>query len=212
MIYAENILICLTLPLAITSLFVGGSTRRFIISFISGAVVCLLSAYIGSFVEYMTAGMGSEDYSVFISPIVEEIVKFLPVIFYLLLFEPSNRQLMLVTVGIGAGFATLENSCYILTSGAYSLTYILIRGLAVGVMHLVCMVALSMGLALLRYHKVSSFSGTIGALSLAMSFHALYNLLVSKPGASSYIGYALPIICAVFLYFLFQRFKAFTEM
>jgi hypothetical protein len=44
----------------------------------------------------------------------------------------------------------------------------------------------------------------VGGASLAMIFHALYNLLVSGPGASSAIGYFLPLLTAAFLY-LFSR-------
>ena len=97
----------------------------------------------------------------------------------------------------GVCFATFENACHILSSGSQSLYYILIRGAAVGVMHLVTMVVLSMGLNLLKDYKTFSLAGILGALSLAMTVHALYNLLVSRPGASTYIGYAFPLILAI---------------
>ena len=42
-------------------------------------------------------------------------------------------------------------------------------------------------------------------LSLAMIFHALYNLLVSQPGLSSVIGYVLPLATAGVLYLPFRR-------
>lgn len=206
MIYAENILICIVVPLVITSFFIGGSARRFVLSFVSGIAVCLIAAYIGGFIEY-AANMSSEETSIFISPITEEIMKFLPVIFYVLMFEPGDEDLTLVAAGIGAGFATFENCCYILSSGAQSLTYVLIRGFAVGVMHLVSMVALSVGFSLLRNYNVFSFSGILGALSLAAIFHALYNLLVSEPGISSYIGYVMPLFCAVLLGINYRRFR-----
>ena len=81
----------------------------------------------------------------------------------------------------------------------------MIRGLAVGVMHLVTMVAFVMGLRLLKRYKVVSFAGIVGALSMSMTFHGLYNLLVSEPGVSSYIGYALPMLFAVMLYLIGYR-------
>jgi RsiW-degrading membrane proteinase PrsW (M82 family) len=166
--------------------------------------ICLIGAYIGGFID-IAAAMPEGETSIFLSPIIEEIIKFLPILFYMLIFLPGNRDLLLFAVGIGAGFATFENCCYILSSGADSLPYVMIRGLAVGVMHIVCTFVLSMALVLLRNFKVISFAGIVGALSLSMSFHGLYNLLVSEPGLSSYIGYAMPLLSAVILYLPYKR-------
>ena len=56
-----------------------------------------------------------------------------------------------------------------------------------------------------------SFPAVVGGLSLAMIFHALYNLLVSEPGASSVIGYALPLLTAAALYLLYRRLSYLLE-
>ncbi|MBQ1849077.1 MAG: PrsW family intramembrane metalloprotease [Lachnospiraceae bacterium] len=199
MIYAENVLICIAVPLTIALMFLRGSNRRLILSFIAGMGACLIAAYIVGFLM-QASGMNSEDTSIFLSPIMEEIMKFLPIMFYLMLFEPGDTELLQAAVGIGAGFATFENCCYILSNGAKSLPYVLIRGSVVGVMHLVTMVALAFGLHLLKRYKVFTISGIIGALSLAMTFHAIYNLLVSEPGFPTYVGYALPLLTALHLY------------
>lgn len=201
MIYAENVLICIAVPLVISLLFTKRSTRRFIISFMTGMIVCLLSAYISGYLAVSTA-YSTEETSIFLSPIVEESMKFLPVLFCFFVFEPSPEDLKPTAVGVGAGFATFENCCFILSSGASNLGYVMIRGLAVGVMHLVTMVAFVMGLRLLKSYKVISFAGIIGALSMSMTFHGLYNLLVSEPGVSSYVGYALPMLFALMLYLI----------
>ena len=205
MIYAENVLICIMVPLLIALMFLQGSARRFVASFLSGMAACLLAAYVGGYLE-LISGMGAENTSVFLSPIVEETMKLLPALFYLMLFEPKDTELLLVAVGIGTGFATFENCCYVLSKGAQSLAYVLIRGSVVGVMHLVSMVALAVGLHLLKRYKVFTLAGIIGALSLAMTFHATYNLLVSKPGAATYLGYALPLLGALLLYSQTQHF------
>ena len=44
-----------------------------------------------------------------------------------------------------------------------------------------------------------------GLLCLAMTFHGLYNLLVSEPGITSYIGYILPMLTAGFLYIPYRK-------
>ena len=199
MIYAENILICIAVPLVISVLFLKKSARRFVSAFLIGMVACLLSAYIAGFLNLVT-GMGENDTAVFLSPIVEELMKLMPILFYLLVFLPEDHGLLPVAVGVGAGFATFENCCYILTSGAENLGYVLIRGMAVGVMHIVSILTLTIALIALRRYRAMTFSGVAGALSLAVIFHALYNLLVSEPGISSYVGYALPVLTAAVLY------------
>ena len=171
MIYVENILICIAVPLAIALLFIKGSARRFVRSFLVGMTVCLMAAYIGGFFQNVS-GMNADDTSIFISPIIEEIMKLLPILLYLVTYQPKKDELLLSATGIGTGFATFENCCYILSSGSENLTYILIRGLAVGVMLLVSMLVLVMGINLLIHYKVFTLSGIIGALSLSMVFHS----------------------------------------
>ena len=203
MIYAEYILICIAVPLAMTALFIKGSARRFILAFMAGMGACLLSSYLGGFAEYVSQ-MSREDVSVFISPVTEEILKLLPVLFYLYIVDVKSDGILLVSGGIGAGFATFENCCYILTSDSLSLYYVLIRGMAVGVMHLVTMILLAMVVLLFRRHRIFSYVGILGALSMSVTVHALYNLLVSRPGKPSYIGFSLPLLLAVILYRQYQ--------
>ena len=201
MIYAENILICIAVPLVIALMFLRGGGRKFVVTFLLGMVVCLLSAYMSGFCQNVF-DLSAEETSVFISPITEEIMKLLPIMFYLYIIETKGEEILFVAVGIGAGFATFENACHILSSGSQNLYYILVRGAAVGVMHLVTMVVLAMGLNLLKDYKTFSLAGILGALSLAMTVHALYNLLVSRPGASTYIGYAFPLILVIIFWVL----------
>lgn len=202
-IYAENILLCIAIPLAVCLLFVRGEARRFVAAFLLGMGMCLLSAYISGFLNLIT-GMGENDTAIFVSPVVEEILKLCPLVFFLVVFEPKGRNLTMIAVAIGAGFATFENCCYILTIGAESLTYIMIRGMAVGVMHIESIFALSIWLVLAKRLKAFSFPTVLGSLALATTFHAIYNLLVSRSGVTSVIAYVLPPLTAVLMFFLYR--------
>ena len=203
MIYAENILLCIAIPLLITLFFLRDNVRRFAAAFLAGMGVCLISAYITGFIQ-IVSGMGGNETSIFISPIVEEAIKMLLLLFVLFLFEPEDESYLTVAIGIGAGFATFENCCYILSYGQENISYILIRGLAVGVMHLVTVIASAFVLMMARRFKILTIAGIVGALTVPMIFHALYNLLVSEPGIASYIGYVLPIIAAAGLYAVYR--------
>ncbi|MBR5177310.1 MAG: PrsW family intramembrane metalloprotease [Lachnospiraceae bacterium] len=204
MIYSENILICIAIPLLIAIIFTKRSTRRFITSFILGMIICLISAYFSGFIKFVT-GTSMDDTAVLYSPIVEEILKMLPILFYIVVFQQKDDKIFIVAVGIGLGFATFENCCYILSSGASDIAYVLIRGMAVGIMHLVCALLLVLGLSLARYFRVLAIPAGIGALAIPTVFHGLYNLLVSKPGVSSYLGYTIPILTAVILYIPYRK-------
>lgn len=201
MIYAENVLICIAVPLAITLLFTRGSARCLTISFLAGMLVCILSAYISGFIQ-LISGFTAEDTSIFLSPMIEECMKLLSMLFCVYVFNPSDDDTQLCAVGVGAGFATLENCCFILSAGASQLTYVMVRGMAVGVMHIVTLVALAKGMQLLKAYKAFSLAGIVGIWSLSVTVHGLYNLLVSKPGVSSYIGYVMPMVCAIVLYMI----------
>lgn len=206
MVYSENILVCIAIPLLIALIFTQRSTRRFIGSFVMGMLICLLSAYISGFLRQITE-TPAEDMAIYFSPIIEEIMKILPLVFYIFVFEADNSKLITVCLGIGLGFASFENSCYLMSFGAPELTFVIIRGLAVGVMHVVCSLMLIMGIILQKRFFTLSFPGIVGALSLSTAFHGFYNLLVSEPGISTYIGYTMPILSAVALYFPYRTLK-----
>ena len=204
MIYSENILLCITIPLAIALVFLRGSARRFTLSFIAGMVMCLLSAYISGYAG-LVSGASANDTAVYFSPVIEETMKLLPTLFFLSMYEPNEEETLLWSVALGAGFATFENCCYLLGVGSESVQFTLIRGFAVGVMHVVSMVAVSLGILLARRYHTPPLAGTLGALAMSTTFHALYNLLVSEPGITSAVGFALPTLMVALLYIPYRR-------
>lgn len=207
MIFAENILVCIVAPFLVALLFVKGEVRQYLVAFLLGMVGSLVAAYIGGFLG-IVLGLGQNDTSVFISPMIEETMKLLLLIFFLVLFNPGDRSLVMLSVAIGTGFATFENCCYILSFGADSLSYIIIRGLAVGVMHIVSVLSLAIWIICIKWLKAFSFSSVFGGLSLSMIFHSIYNLLVSEQGLSRVVGYILPVLSAICLYPLYRRLMA----
>lgn len=199
MIYSEYVLICIAIPILLTLLFVKGSAREYAAFFVIGMLVCLMSAYISGFIGQMGI-MDEESIAIYVSPVIEELLKLIPLLICLLLTNREHEILLPLGVALAAGFATFENCCYILTSGADSLSFILIRGLSVGVMHIVSVIILYIGLMLASRLASMSLSGIVGALALSMTFHSLYNLLVSEPGIPEAIGYAMPAVTALLLY------------
>ncbi|MBR3446963.1 MAG: PrsW family intramembrane metalloprotease [Oscillospiraceae bacterium] len=193
--YIENIYICLAAPLLISVLYLRGKKQSSMIFLLTGMTVCLLSSYISTFAaavletELVTA-------SVEITPIVEESMKLFPVLFYLMVFEPKKEQAAEEAVISAIGFATFENVCYLLTNGAADTLHLIIRGLGTGTMHLVCGMIVAGGLLMVWDRMYLRIAGTIGLLCVSMTYHAIYNLLVTQTGAAAVIGYLIPIVTA----------------
>lgn len=204
MIYSENVFICLVIPLLITILFLQGMARKVMEAFVFGMGCCLMSAYLSGFAK-IVSGMSAEDTAIYVSPLIEEIMKFLPVLFILYVLEADDNELFVSSIAIGAGFATFENICYLLSGGNVKMSFILVRGLAVGIMHIASIVILSSVIIIVRNHYAVSVPALVGALAMSSTLHGLYNLLVSEPGLSSRIGYVMPFITAVLLFIALRR-------
>jgi len=204
MIYSENLLVCIGAPLLITLFFLKNDSRRFAVGLLAGMGISLLAGYINGFL-FLVSGNEIEMTAIYISPVVEEWMKLMPLLFGLFVLKRDRRELLLVAVAIGAGFATFENCLYILQNGVENVFYTLVRGLSVGVMHIVCMVLMNLGLILSSKYRLFSVSSLFGVISVSMGFHGLYNLLVSQPGVTAYIGYGLPLLAAALLYYIFRQ-------
>ena len=82
MTYIENIFLCMVSPLLLAALCMGRRKLRFFVFCIAGMGVCLLSAYINTFFAavYQADALAA---TAEIAPVVEEIMKLLPLAFYL---------------------------------------------------------------------------------------------------------------------------------
>ena len=121
-------------------------------------------------------------------------MKLLPLLFYLLIFEPKAEKIGAAVLIVAAGFATFENICYLTQNGAAQLSFLLIRGFGTGAMHIVCGALVGLGLAYVWQRGWLRIAGTAGLLCAAITFHATYNLLIAYGGTVQYVAYALPIL------------------
>ena len=199
MIYIENIFLCLAIPLALSMLFIGGRTRIFMLFMITGMSVCLLSAYVNSFfMGYY--GVDAIVAVVEITPVCEEVMKLLPLLFYVLIFEPKVRNLPEAAVALAVGFATFENACYLTENGAENFMFLLIRGVSAGALHILCGILIGFGLSYVFRRRWLAFTGTMGLLGACIAFHAIYNLLISGEGAWQMAGYLFPSVLIVLIF------------
>ena len=98
---------------------------------------CLLSAYLNTFFARLYQA-DAVNAATQIAPVVEEIMKLLPLLFFLAVFEPTFARFRLAAVIVAASFATFENICFLTQNGADQILFLLIRGFGTGAMHVVC--------------------------------------------------------------------------
>ena len=127
MAHIENIFICITVPLLISLFFIKGKQRSFTMFICIGIRICMASAYVNSF--FMTMyGADAVSTAIQIAPVCEEIMKLLPLLFFILIFEPRPGEIIPAAIAIAAGFATFENVCYLSENGAGDIALLLVRG------------------------------------------------------------------------------------
>ena len=203
--YIENVYICLAAPLFLATLFLRREGRRSLLFVLSGMTACLLSAYVSSFFAGVT-GVDLIAASHEISPAVEEIMKFLPLLFFLLVFEPDKKLATAGALLIAVGFATFENVCFLTSYGTSQLLRLVIRGFGTGAMHVVCGMIIALGLFYLWDKVWLRVVGAFAFLCFTITFHAVFNIFVNQSGAIFWIGTAIPLTL-ILVYAIFFRKK-----
>lgn len=198
MMYIENIFICISIPLFLSLIFIRGDMRKYMLFICIGMGMSVLSAYISSFFMgyYHTDAVVA---AIEIVPVCEEVMKLLPLLFYLLIFEPERKGIPGAAVAIAVGFATFENVCYLTENGAADFDILLVRGISAGALHILCGILLGFGMAYIFCWGFLKVTGTIGLLGASSAFHAIFNLLVSADGIWKWIGYLFPSVMIVLL-------------
>ena len=204
MTYIENIFLCMVSPLLVAALCMGKRQLRFLLLCIAGMGVCLLSAYINTFLAAVCQADALAA-TVEIAPVVEEIMKLLPLLFYLAVFEPDAERFRLAAIVVAASFATFENVCYLTQNGAGQFVYLLIRGFGTGAMHIVCGSVYGRVLRPVWGSRPLRAACLFGLLCVAIIYHAIYNLLVSVGGTAQLLAYAIPLLTALCFHLLGQQ-------
>lgn len=196
MMYIENIFVLVAAPLVACLFCVRGRPRAVVAGLLVGMAACLASAYVSSFAA-QAAGIDAVRTAVEIAPTVEEVAKFLPLLFYLVVLEPDAEDVDLAFVMVAVGFATMENAFYLGDAGLSDPGTLLLRGLGTAMMHVVCGVVVGYGLTRAWRHAWLRAAGTFGLLCLASTYHGIFNLLVAAGGAARVSAVVLPLATLV---------------
>ena len=201
MSYIENIFICLAAPLLLAIPCLRREGRGSLIFVVTGMTSCLFSAYVSTFLAGVM-GANLITASNEISPAVEEIMKLLPILFLLLVFEPDRKIVINGALMVAVGFATFENVCFLTSYGTSDLLHILIRGFGTGAMHVVCGLVIAVSL----FHLWDKeWLQIMALLCFVITFHALFNILVNQTGIVFWIGSLIPLTVMLLYWFILRK-------
>ena len=207
MTYIENTYICLAAPLLLAILCLRRDSHLPLVFLLAGMTVCLFSAYVSTYLAAVK-GVDTVTASYEISPAVEEAMKALPLLFYLLVFEPEKKSAVTGAVLIAVGFATFENVCFLTAYGSSELLRLVIRGFGTGAMHVMCGVVVAIGMFILWDRVWLRAVGGFALLCFVITFHAVFNILVNQTGAAFWVGSVIPVtVVAAYLLFVRNRIK-----
>lgn len=206
----ENIFICLTAPFLIAAIGSENDNRRNYVFIILGFLCCIISAYLNTFFTFLYNTNNSVAV-IEITPVIEETVKLLPLLFYLVVFEAAGEDGSKAIFNIAIGFATFENICYLLENGTDNLLSLIIRGFSTGAMHIACAFVMGYGLKLPLRSSFQRGSALFGLLCVTITFHAIFNMLMRTDGTLRQFGYAIPISAIILLLLLKTHMKKYIK-
>ena len=141
--------------------------------------------------------------TVIVTPVTEELLKALPILYYALVISDKRENLFTASMALGIGFAVLENAFYLLNYPNFSMLSAIIRAFGAGLMHGMCTLLVGVGISFVKKKSKLFAVGTFGLLSTAIVYHGIYNILIQSE--YSIVGALLPI--ATYIPFLIWRFK-----
>lgn len=138
-----------------------------------------------------------------ITPITEEIIKALPVLYFAFLFSDKRETLISLSIATGIGFAILENlMIFVANVDNISLFWAAVRGFSSGLMHGLCTAAVGIGLSFVHKKRKLFYCGTFALLTVAIIYHAIYNTLIQSNyqnvGAFLPIATYVPVLLVVY--------------
>ena len=186
------ILICIAVPLLLLMTLMDARSRLLTGFMLVGMLTAAIAYEINSTVQVMF-WMTGQEVSVRAAPVIEELLKAVPILFYSVAVSDDRKILLPLSMAVGIGFAILENA-YLLTAyiDQVTISWALVRGLSTSLSHGLCTLTVGYGMSFVRKQKKLFYTGIFGLLSLAMTFHAVFNLLIQSQ--YDWIGMGLPIL------------------
>lgn len=185
-------MICIVVPLLLLMTMLPKQSRLLLGFMLLGMVLAVCAYEINSLIRSIFFLSGTE-LSIKAAPIIEEILKALPILFFAILFSDDRKQILSLSMAVGIGFAILENTFLLVTyADRVNIGWAIMRGISTSLSHGLCTMIVGCGIIFVRKQKKLFYTGIFALLAAAMTLHATFNLLIYSP--YDYIALALPVI------------------
>lgn len=187
--------LCSTVPM-IPALYLmpDKRSRLFLGYMLLGMVVCLIASEVNTvLLQWFGGDMAYVNTN--ITPIAEEFMKALPVLYFALCFSDHRDTLISISYAMGIGFALLENMVILTANvGKVTILWALVRGFGAARMHSGCTALVGNGISYVRKRRKLFYCGTFSLLIAAVIAHALFNTLIQ----SQYREFAFVAVVAMY--------------
>ena len=164
------IFICTAVPISLMLSLLEKKSRTTLFYMLLGLIICLLAAQINFILR--DSFYGTWDPNVFavtttLTPIVEELLKAIPIIYFGFVISDKRADLLTVSMALGIGFAILEN-CYILVANLdqTSIIWAFTRGFSSALLHGICTSLVGFGVSYVKKRKKLFYTGTFALLAI----------------------------------------------
>lgn len=182
--------IAISVPMMLMTLLVEKKARFPLIFVLIGIFSSVFAAEVNGFLSKILS-MDKYSITVIVTPVTEELIKALPILYYALVISDKREKLFTASMATGVGFAILENAFYLLNSPNFSMLIAIIRAFGTGLMHGMCTLLVGVGISFVKKKSKLFAVGTFGLLSTAIVYHGIYNILIQSKYNT--IGALLPI-------------------
>ena len=194
--------IAIFVPILLMTCLVEKKARHPLVFVLIGIFVSVFASEVnGVMVDLLP--LSTFEVTIIVTPISEEILKALPILFFATLLSPKKEAVFTAAMAIGIGFAVLENAFYMLNDTSFNMIDAIVRAFGAGLMHGMCTLLVGVGILFVKKKRKLFVVGTFAMLSTAITYHGIYNMLVQSD--YQIIGYLLPI--ATYIPFMVWRIR-----
>lgn len=205
----ENIIyilfVSISVPILLMAVLVNKNSRLPVLFMLFGIFISVFASEVNGLLAQMMP-MGLYEITVIVTPVTEELLKALPVLYYAVVISDKREKLFTASMATGIGFAILENAYYLLNYPNFNMLSAVIRAFGAGLMHGMCTLLVGVGISFVKKKSKLFAVGTFGLLSTAIVYHGIYNILIQSK--YSLVGALLPIATYIPFFVWRVRIKA----
>ena len=194
--------VAIFVPILLMTCLVEKKARHPLVFVLIGIFLSVFASEINAYLRNILP-MTPFEVTIIVTPISEEFLKALPILFFASIFSPKKEAVFTASMAIGIGFAVLENAFYMLNDTAFNMIDAIVRAFGAGLMHGMCTLLVGVGILFVKKKRKLFVVGTFAMLSTAITYHGIYNMLVQSD--YQIIGYLLPI--ATYIPFMVWRIR-----